>query len=322
MIPFDCWQNSPDISNTSDQYKLEQHFGPTAVAFNTYQGAMSAILEVLGSRSAIIPVVMAITAAPDTLAAVLRAGGDPILLDIHPQTLQIDPEMLREVLTEVKVAVVILARPGGQPVDPALLELTKDLPTILDSRLLPRQHVAEDCVCTFSVFDLSAVIGAGGIVIHKFQEQVNDLKKVRNGLLGLSGNLNSILAAYALKQLKTDPELHARQFNQEVVVSHYANLLKEKIVVPYTDSPEWPYFIVRVENADTVVAHLHSQGITAMKPVFPLHLLSDVNRRWMEKPEYPVAESLCGKLVALPTHFGTLGKESMIVQTLLEVSNA
>lgn len=320
-VPFDSWANNLDITNTTEQANLEQYFGPAAVAFNTYQGAVSGILEVLGARSSIVPVIMSITASPDTLAAVLRAGGDPILLDIHPQTLQIDPTLLRSILDEIKTAVVIFARPGGQPVDPQLLEMTKDLPTILDSRLPPHAHIVDDCVCTFNVFDLGVVVGSGAVVIHRFKEQVTELKQVRSGLLGLSGSLNSVLAGYALRQLKHDPVLATRRSTQEVSVMTYVKLVQDKLTYPFDSSPEWPYFVVGVENADKAVAHLHGFGIEIVKPVFPLHLLSDINRRWVEKPEYPVAESLCGKLVALPTHLGILGKEDMIISTLLEVSN-
>ncbi len=320
MIPFDSWDGRNDISGTVEQNKLEKYLGP-AVAFGTYQGSISAILEVLGSRTHLIPVVMPITASPDTIAATLRAGGDPLLLDIRPQTLQMDPGELRTVLDELKTAVVILPRPGGQLVDPELLELTKELPTILDSRLPPHADIEDsECVCTFNVFDLGPVIGTGSVVVHKFEQQLRELKLVRNGLLGLAGNLNDALAAFALKRLREDPGLQARRNAQATVAGHYIELLKEKYVFPFDQSPEWPYFIVRVENADTAVAHLHHE-IEVVKPVFPLHMLSDINRRWVEKPEYPVAEGLWRKLVALPTHMGILGKESMIVDKLSEVAH-
>lgn len=321
MIPFDSWDGRNDFSGTVEQSRLEQYFGPAAVAFGTYQASLSAILEVLGTRTHLIPVVMPITASPDTIAATLRAGGDPVLLDIRPQTLQIDPDMLRTVLEDLKAAVVILTRPAGQPVDPELLKVVGDNPTVLDSRLPPHDKIAEECICTFNVFDLGPVVGSGSVVVHKFAQQVRELKLVRNGLLGLAGNLNDALSAYALKRLKEDPGLGLRRGTQAIVANRYIELLKEKYAFPFDQSPEWPYFVLRVENADTVVAHLHAD-VELVKPVFPLHMLSDVNRRWVEKPEYPVAEGLWRKLVALPTHIGVLGKEAQIVERLNEVGTA
>lgn len=318
---FDSWDGRNDYTSTIEQAKLEQHFGPSAVAFSSYQTAISAILEVLGTRTQRIPVVLAVTASPDTLAATLRAGGDPILLDIRPQTLQIDPDQLRTVLDELKAAVVILARPAGQPVDPALLAMTEDMPTILDSRLPPHEDIEADCVCTFNVFDLALLAGSGALIIHRFEQQVRELKMVRSGLLGLSANLNEALATTALKRLASDPKLANRKAEQIRVVRRYSNLFAGKLAYPFDQSPEWPYFIVAVDSADRAIAHLHSHDITAAKPVYPLHLLSDINKRWVEKPSYPVAEELSKKLIALPTHSGILDKEGIVVLHLEEVAH-
>lgn len=303
MIPFESWDGNNNFSGFVEQSRLESYFGPSAVVFGTYQAAIASILECLGSRTGLIPVVMAITTPPDTLAGVLRAGGDPILLDICPQTLQVDPEVLAEVLTELDAAVVVLTRPGGQPVDPRILEVVGENPTILDSRLMPSASLELDCVATFNVFDFGGIIGSGALVIHKFSEQVRELKLVRNGLLGLSGNLNELLAAGVLKRLKEDPGLSHKFTSQNQAASLYLSKLNEQLVIPFVESPTWPYFIVRVRNANEVIAQLHNT-VEIVKPVFPLHLLSEVNRRWVEKPSYPVAESLTTQLVALPTHVG------------------
>lgn len=319
-LPFDSWDGRNDLAGTTEQVKLERYFGPAAVVFGSYQSAISSILEVLGSRTHLIPVVMPITASPDTVAATLRAGGDPLLLDILPQTLQMNPDELRAVLSEVQAAVVILSRPAGQPIDADLLAACGDCPTILDSRLPPHEALMAENTCTFSVFDLGPIVGSGAVVVHKFADQVRELKMVRNGLLGLAANLNDLLSACALKRFNEDPGLCKRRLAQGQVAHTYMSLLKEKLVLPFNDSPEWPYFVVRVDNADKVIAHLNSE-VELVKPIFPLHMLSDVNRRWVEKPEYPVAEDLWRKLVALPTHTGILHKESSIVDKLLEVAH-
>jgi len=288
---------------------IERYFGPSAVTFNSYQNALTAIVEVLGFR---VPVVMPVTASPDALAAVLRGGGEPILLDICPDTLQMDPQMLREVLDEIKAAAVILTRPGGQPVDPALHAITHDVPTILDSRLPAHTRVAADCCCTFNVFNLPDV---GALVIHKFSQQVTELKRIRSGVLGLSAEIVSKLDEIGCKRLAEDQQQTQR--TPLAAAQVYMELLGEKYAYPFSESPEWPYFIVAVDNADRVVAHLHSHGIIATKPVMPLHMLSEINSRWVEKPSYPTAEYLAKKLVALPTNSGIIGS---IVTLLGEVN--
>lgn len=322
MIPFNSWDGVTDNTGTTGQKKLEQFLGPAAVAFSTYQAAITAILEVLGSRTHDVPVIMPVTASPDTIAAVLRSGASPLLLDIDPATLQLDHLLLTEVLTELPAAVVLLDRPGGRKVEAALLELVQDLPTIIDTRLVPSLSIEEDCVGTFTVFDLGPVIGTGSIVIHKYSEQINELKVVRNGILGLAAHLTDTLALLAHSQLTADPMLEARKQTQREIAAEYTRLLSGKRHCLFLDNEEFPYFTVDVENADKVIAHLHSYGIAALKPVYPLHLIPNISRRWAETPSYPNAESVCTRLVSLPTHPGVRGKEAEIVSRLLEVSDS
>jgi len=322
MITFSSWDGINDYTGTSGQKKLEKFLSPASVVFSTYQAAITATLEILGSRTHELPVILSVSASPDTIAAVLRSGACPLLLDINPATLQIDATLLREVLTELQAAVVVLDRPAGLPVDPELLEIVDDLPTIIDTRLLPNLGMADDCIGTFTVFDLGPVIGTGAVVIHKYGEQLNELKIVRNGVLGLAAHLNDTLALMAYELLKTDPSLEKRKAMQKTVADTYASLLSGKLSCLVDDNVEWPYFVVSVKNADKVIAHLHSYDISVLRPIYPLHLLPNISRRWAEKPSYPNAESVGNTLVALPIHPGVVGKEAIIVEKLLEVSDS
>lgn len=320
MLPFDSWDGN-DFGGTVEQAKLEDFFGPSAAVFNTYQAAVTSILEVLGSRSYEIPVVLPITSSPDVIAGVLRSGANPMLLDINPKTLQLDANLLREVVEAFKSIVVVLNRPAGMPVDPELLEIAADLPTIIDTRLPPHKNIKEDCVGTFTVFDFGPIVGTGSLIIHKYSEQLIELRMIRNGLLGLAANMNDALAALAHRRLKTQTGLESRKETQQTIVNNYTALLEgKKHEILFAESKEKPYLIIRVSNANRVVAHLSMVGFQVLKPVFPLHLLPIMQRRWKETPEYPVAETVANQLIALPTHPGILGREAEIVSRILEVS--
>lgn len=318
IIPFDSWDGKTDLTSPYEQEELEKFLGAGAVAFNSCQNAVAAVLEVLGTRTSIIPVVLPITAAPDTVAGVLRGGADPILLDIDASTLQIDPVALKEVLDEVKAAVVILTRPGGSNVDSRLLDLTKGLPTILDTKSYPGIYIGHRQLATFVIHDLETVIGSGAIVRHQYTDQLRELKMVRSGVLGLGANLNPLLAKAAHNRLTYEAmNRDVRREKQRTVANAYMKKLKPYLKAVQED---WPYFITEVGNADKVMVHLRTYGISAVKPVFPLHYLSEMNRRWQEAPSYPVAEELHKKLIALPTHPGILDEVDMIVEKLLEVA--
>lgn len=316
MIPFA--PNAPaqtQIEMLEKECSLAGYPG-SAITFSTYHAAVSAVLEVLGSRGHMVPVVMSITTAPEVLSGVLRAGGDPILLDIQESTLQMDPGLLQMVLKELGAAVVLLSRPGGQPVDPDLLSQVADLPTILDSGLQAKADLNAESICTFNLFDLSSYCEVGALLTHKHEVQQKELRSVRNGVLGLSANLPVCLASTARSKIVFSNTNRSRSTDL-VTASRYIELLGDR--AKFTSSPEWPNFIVKVDNANKAIVHL-ADLVEVKKPVFPLHYMQTIAKRWAEQPSYPVAETLHGQFVALPTHSGILGKESMIVERLLEVT--
>lgn len=245
-------------------------------AFNGVQTAVQACLELLGTRTAPVPVLMPVTAPPDTLAGVLRAGAHPLLLDVDEETLQIDETQLKEAIAmleeENNVPIVLLTRPLGKTVPDSLLELIQDQPSILDARVLPHPGLSPDeLTCTFNIFDLTPVCGAGAIVIHRFEKQVEQLKHVRSGPMGLSAHLSELDAEFALKELKA---------------------LGDKV-------GESPISWFKVPDADRFVMTLNAIDIESVKSVVPLFLLEEVKSRYQEPPEYPVAEKLFNRYICV-----------------------
>jgi len=187
------------------------------------------------------------------------------LLDVDEETLQMDVDQLKDALSLMaegeKVPVVLFNRPFGNPIRPELLELVQDLPSIMDSRLVPRKDLGEDDLCcTFNIFDLTPLCGAGGFIIHGYAKQVKQLKQVATGVMGLGGILPELLAEKAVTEIKLD-----------------------------TIEPlEW----VKVTNDRRAAATLASYDIEAVIAVFPLYKLDEVKRRYSEEPEYPIAEKV------------------------------
>jgi dTDP-4-amino-4,6-dideoxygalactose transaminase len=291
--------------------------GKHTCATNTVQTAVQACLELLGTRTDVVPVIMPVTAPPDTLAAVLRSGAHPLLLDIEEETLQVDPEQLRDAISmlaeEERVPIVLLNRPFGQPVLPELLEAIADLPSVCDSRLIPHSELEEDDLpCSFSIFDLTPICGSGAIIVHPFVTQVKQLKEVRNGPMGLSGALSEQQAKHAVAVLKSFPlqvKLYEESLNQ--LMSYGLDVMGPS---------KWPAPLwLKVPNARLIVAHLASYGIASAVGLYPLYGLEEVRRRYTEEPEYPVAEKLENSFVCIPTHQKVQGREEEIVNRIKEV---
>lgn len=303
-------------------HKLERYIAKNhTVACNSVQTAIQICCEILGTRTEIIPVIMPVTAPPDTLAAVLRSGAHPLLLDIDETTLQMRADQLEIALEEAKTAIVLLNRPGGAPVDERLQELIADQPSICDARLVSNPSLGvEDLPCVFNVFDLSPLVGSGGVIVHKFTKQVDQLKIVRSGIMGHSGALSEPQAKLALEYLKDRwnhwVEVHQRRCERLVGgLEAHAGCG----ILPY-EPGKWPSpLYLKVPNAKRAVAHLQSYGIEAALGVFPLHRLEEVRIRYREAPEYPYAEKLEQEIICLPTHVGMGGLEVHVTEWLSEI---
>lgn len=299
--------------------KLESFIaGEHACATNSVQTAVQACLELLGTRTDVIPVIMPVTSPPDTLSGVLRSGAHPLLLDINEWTLQMDTEQLKDALTmlegEDRVPIVLFNRPFGQPVSPELLDLVQELPTVCDSRVVPHPDLSgEDLPCSFNIFDLTPICGSGSVIVHGFAAQVSQLKEVRSGPMGHSGALSeqqskhvrAVLQSYTLQT----------KLYREVCESLISGDKLE-----FLESSKWPAPLwVNVPNARLVVAHLRSYGIEAVVGLYPLCNLEEVKRRYAEEPEYPVAQKLENSFVCIPTHQDVRGKEQDIIKYIKEV---
>lgn len=308
-----------DWEAQTNLYELESYIaGNHALACHSCQIAIQIVLEGLGTRTQPVPVAMPVTAPPDTIAAVLRAGATPLLTDIDEGTLQMKPEHLRMIIEDLGTVIVLLTRPGGQYVDKQLLDLVKDLPTVIDSRLVPHpQLTADDLVGSFNVFDLTSVLGSGGVIIHKFPKQVHQLRTIRSGLIGNAAALSEPAAEKALQSL-----IGYNNNGHRRVATKYHECFKplqKRGILPMEPSL-WPSpLYVSVPNAKVTVAHLHTYGIEAALAVYPLYNLEEIRRRYTQDPEYPVAERLQQTFICLPTHRVVEGREAEIVKRIEEV---
>lgn len=295
-IPLRSWDGKEALIGYSNLIALDTALGVGNLAVANCQVAVQMCLELLGSRTALVPVVLSITSPPDTLAGIVRGGGHPCLVDIDEETLQMAPDALAEVLNELDGAVVVLSSQGGR-VDPRLLSLVKDYPTILDARTLPK----EPGDATFTIYDLSDMLGTGAVICTKFEQQGKELFALRNGILGHNSALPEVLCALALRRL---PNAASRQEDRTKNASIYRDLLGSADGVTILDdvNSDYPVFTIQVEDAEKILTHLRSFKIEAALGVYPMHFIETLRARWSLNPSYPNAERMSKKVVALPTH--------------------
>lgn len=259
------------------------------VATNTYQLALQLVLEALGSRTLDIVAIMPVTASPEALAAVLRSGALPCLLDINPFNLQLDVAMLKEAVSKCENCVVITS---GDNVSSSIRDFLKeeDIIEICDTRHTINPFVATEPKATFEIYDLAPLIGAGGFIVAQFPDILEDIKTVRSGILGHAGHLSPKISSF----------LEARVYIHEIYVQNRKNYEQNHGMKLITD---FRYPLLVTESADRVIAHLHSYGVTATRGCVPLHKMDSIKDRWEATPSYPIAEKMFEKVTALPVGY-------------------
>jgi len=259
------------------------------VATNTYQLALQVVLEALGSRTLDIVAIMPVTASPEALAAVLRAGATPCLLDINPFNLQLDVAILKEAVSKCEHCVVITS---GDNVSSSIRDflVEQDIIEICDTRHTINPFVATEPKATFEIYDLAPLIGAGGFIVSKYQDIMDDIKMVRSGILGHAGHVSPKMSTFLQKRI----------FMHDVYVQNRKNYEQDHGLRLITD---FRYPLLITESADRVIAHLHSYGVSATRGCVPLHKIDSIKDRWEATPSYPVAEELFGKVTALPVGY-------------------
>lgn len=285
---------------------------------NSYQTAIQIVLEVMGTRIHPIPVICSITASPQTIAAILRSGAHPLLVDVAPDTLQLDPVDLQECLNTLdkdEASIVVLSNIGGQLYSEDLLNVCEGFPTILDTRSPPgvRSYLEH----SFMVEDLELLCGGGRLTVPK--DVAHDLCVIRNGVLGHDAALSRVQQDYLRRQ---EPHIFEVVEIHQKLYKEYVKALRDagkNDMIWYESSLDANYFLLKVDDAERYLVYLQEEGIDAKRAFLPLHYLPELKERWQVPPSYPNAEKLYDQLVALPINKKI--EPEKIVAKVLEVTH-
>lgn len=299
MTPMVSWDGKENLQGLHNLIKLEKYLAG-GLAFSSNQAAITACLELLGSRLRPISVIMPVNAPYDALMGVIRANARPVITDVDPISFQANVSQVIEALVDLPEAVVYLNRPGGLPVDKELLEAVQSVPTICDARVLP---VEKDMLFTFNVYDISLLVGEGAVLYHKYEEQVTELKQIRADAKAELPEISSALAFNRLPQMSTYPD--GSVYTQLIEKSEKSG------IIGYNCSLPNPTYLIKVKDAQAVGQHFSKLGIQIGSGCLPVYKYPIARKRWTQEPNYPVAEALHKELVLLPNH-ENINKERLI----------
>jgi dTDP-4-amino-4,6-dideoxygalactose transaminase len=249
---------------------------------------------------------------PATANVVALSGLTPVLVDVDPVTMNLDPDQLKVgPRTKAILAVHLFGRPCRMD------ELPRDLPIVEDAAgALGARRGGRACGSLGLMGCLSfhprkiVTTGEGGAVTTNDDRVAAAMAYFRNhgwrSLAdadmpgpGLNYRLSDILAAVGIPQMRRlDDLLGART---ALAVGYSERLAGLPVTLPEADEGDvhgWQAYVIQVERRDEVMAGLRAQGIEAQIGTFALPLL----HAYSDQGFFPGAEHAFERALALPFH--------------------
>ncbi len=282
-----------------------------AVVVSSGTAALHLAVLALGIREGDEVLVPAYT-FPATANVVALCGARPVLVDVDPETMNIDPERAAAAVTPRTRAVLGVHLFGR----PARVEELPDLPLLEDAAgALGAVRRGRHCgslgvLACFSFHPRKIVTtGEGGAVTTDDDAIADSVRQMRHHgwsppgfadmpVAGLNYRLSDVLCALGIPQIRRLEELLAAR---ERVAAGYEQRLAGLVDTPSADEGDrhgWQAYVVRVDRRDEALAALRGAGIQAQIGTYALHRLG----AYRDQGEFPGADEAYERALALPFH--------------------
>ncbi len=248
---------------------------------------------------------------PATANVVALAGATPVLVDVDPLTMNIDPERAHAAVTPRTKAALPVHLFGR----PARLDELPDLPLLEDAAgALGARRGGRACgglgVAGCLSFHPRKIVttGEGGAVTTNDPQIAASVRQLRHHgwasaddmpVPGLNYRLADVLCAIGIPQLA---KLEALLVARERIAAGYTERLRGlPVVIPEADEGDrhgWQAYVLQVDDRDRVLAGLRAQGIEAQIGTYALPLLG----AYCDQGEFPGARHAFERALALPFH--------------------
>ena len=301
-------------------------------AFAEYCGAKYAVgvdsgysaLELIVLAYGIGPGDEVITAANTFIAttlAISNTGATPVLVDIDPETYNIDPAKIAAAITP-RTKAIMPVHLYGQPVDmdPILaiarkhgLRVFEDAAQGAGARYKGRMVGSLGDAAGFSFYpgkNLGAY-GDGGAVVTNDAAIAEKVRLLRNigqkvkyyhEVKGFNHRLDTMQAAVLLVKL---PHLDGWNAARRRAAATYADLLAGlPLITPTTAGYAehiFHLYVVRVHNREALMEHLKERGIASgLHYPIPIHLQPAYSELGYKQGDFPITEAYAETILSLP----------------------
>ncbi len=256
-----------------------------------------------------------------TTLAISNAGAKPVLVDIHPDTYNIDVEKIEEVITD-RTKAIMPVHLYGQPADmDAINRIAQKhgLVVIEDAcqahgakyKNKPIGSIGDAAAFSFYPGKNLGAYGDGGMVVTnnpKIEEKLKLLRdygqkeKYNHLIKGFNRRLDTVQAAILKTKLNY---LNDWNESRKRNALKYSNLLQDtQIGLPFdADFAESVFhlYVIRVKNRDELLSFLHKNGVSAgIHYPIPIHLQIAYKDLGYKKGDFPITEKYADEILSLP----------------------
>ena len=259
-----------------------------------------------------------------TAEAVCRIGAVPVLVDVDPAYLLIDPTRVAEAVTERTQAIMPVHLYGQtafveqlEPIASAAgAVIIEDAAQSQGATRFGRRAGSLGTAAGTSFYpgkNLGAAGDAGAVLTNdpdiaaraRVLGAHGSAVKYRHDLVGMNSRLDTVQAVVLNAKLRRLEDWNARR---RAAAARYAQLLGN---VPGLDLPAsapgnedvWHLYVVRVADRDRVLAELNAAGVgAAIHYPVPIHLTPAFAERDQGPGSFPVAEAAAERILSLPLY--------------------
>ena len=250
---------------------------------------------------------------PATANVVALAGARPVLVDVDPTTMNVDPERAAAAMTTRTKAILVVHLFGR----PARVEELPDATLIEDAAgALGARRAGRACGGIGRVGCLSfhprkiVTTGEGGAVTTNDAELADVVRRARHHGIeprgafeiarpGLNYRLSDILCAVGLPQMRRLDALLAER--SRIAAAYAERLAGLDLVLPEADEGDvhgWQAYVLQLERRDEALKALRADGIEVQVGTYGLHRLA----AYRDQGPMPGADRCHDHALALPFH--------------------
>ena len=246
---------------------------------------------------------------PATANVVTLAGARPVLVDVDPQTLNLDPTRLEvRPRTKAILAVHLFGRPVEWDALPDGVPVIEDAAGALGASRQGRPCGSLGALGCLSFHPRKIVTtGEGGAVTTNDEALADSVRQLRNHgwktlgdmpVAGFNYRISDVLCALGIPQLERLAELHATRAR---IAAGYTERLRGIVETPAAadgDVHGWQAYVVLTDRRDDALAALRAAGIEAQIGTYALHRLG----AYSDQGPFPGADAAFERALALPFH--------------------